>query len=102
MTSDDIREKLSKLNPEALLADGLDEALVGIAEVLDRHLAIYDTQAVIDVLHKRDGMALDDAEEFFWFNIAGAFMGPNSPMFYAFQGGVESLQESTEQPENPS
>ena len=101
MTADAIREKLSELNPEAILADGLDGALVGIAEVHGRHLAIYDTHAVVQILHERDGMDLDEAEEFFWFNVVGAYVGPNTPIFHAFQWEVISPGEVTEAAADP-
>ena len=101
MSPDDIREKLSELNPEAFMADGLDAALVGIAEVRGRYLAMYDTAAVINILMERDGLAMEEAEEMFECNIAGSYIGPNTPIFHTFQWEVTSPGEVTEATENP-
>ena len=67
-----------------LTADGLDFALVGVADVHDGRVAIYDTDKVIELLMTRDGMDHDEAVEFFDFNIAGAYVGPGTPIFMDF------------------
>ena len=89
MTVDYIREKLLVLNPEALFADGFDDALAGIVEVNDRHLALYDAQKIIDLLMNRDGMAEGDAWEHFEFNMVGAYLGPDTPIFHMFRFDFE-------------
>lgn len=80
---------LAELNPEARTADGFDEALVGIAELFSAegrvHLAAYDTGKVIEILMRGDeadeGMDYESAVEHFNFNIAGAYVGPGTPVF---------------------
>ena len=64
-----------------LLADGFDNAFIGVDNG-HRHLkAIYDTYKVINILVERDGMDEDEALEFFEFNIAGAYVGKHTPEF---------------------
>ena len=75
------RDTVAEANPEALFADGHDDAIIGIAERYGMQpVAAYNYRLVIEKLMK-DGMSLDDAEEFFEFNIIGAWMGEATPVF---------------------
>ncbi len=68
-------------NEEALFADGHDDALIGVATRYGMPpVAAYDYEKVIEELMK-DGMDRDAAEEFFDFNIIGAWVGENTPVF---------------------
>jgi len=75
-----IQNILGEMNPEALLADGFEDALIGYAEVFNKIIALYDRQACIEILMK-DGMSEIDAIEFFEFNVVGAYMGADTPAF---------------------
>ena len=78
-------EFLEELNPDALLADGLEAALVGVTvNHHHAHCAVYDIQKCIEVLMSRDGMTHEDADEFLSFNTLGAYVGPNVPLFVRF------------------
>jgi hypothetical protein len=63
---------------DIMLADGLDEAFIGITED-EPPRAVYDSQKVISILI-RDGMTYDEAQEFFSFNIECAYVGPGTPL----------------------
>jgi hypothetical protein len=77
-----IREALSELNDEALLADGLEKAIIGYtANHHHPHVAVYDARKCIDILVTRDGMAYEDAEEFLSVNTLGAYVGQNGPIY---------------------
>lgn len=78
---DRIRESLASVNEEALLADGFEKALIGYVTIFNRSVALYDRQKCIKILISRDGMSHEEAEEFFEFNVAGAYMGENTPAF---------------------
>lgn len=78
MTLDDLRE----LNPAALLADGLEAALIGYTvNHHHAHVAVYDIAKCIDVLVERDGMTAEEADEFLSFNTLGAYVGENGPIY---------------------
>jgi hypothetical protein len=64
-----------------LLADGLDDAFLGIGYQFNKAFAVYDQDKVISILMERDGMSLEDAREFFEFNIGGAYVGEYTPIF---------------------
>ena len=88
MTPAEIKERLAELNPEALLADGFDEALVGIVRQFNRYLALYDYERCIEELmdnmatsHESDSQLELSAIEYFEFNVVGAWMGENTPCF---------------------
>ena len=66
---------------DSLLADGFEDALLGFGFQFNAAVAIYDYEACIDILRDRDGMSKDGALEFFEFNVVGAYMGPNTPVF---------------------
>ena len=64
-----------------LFADGYDGAILGVAEFNGAASVVYDTAKVLQILCDRDGMTRAEAEEFFAYNVAGAFMGESSPLF---------------------
>ena len=82
MTREQIADHLGEVNPEALLADGYEEAYLGICDRFGQDpIAAYDYEACIRILMDRDGMDEEEATEFFNFNTLGAGMGPGTPYF---------------------
>ena len=79
------REVLGDEENPPMLADGLDGALIGI--VRDRWrcngdpIAVYDRAKCIEILAKDMEISPEEAEEFFEYNTAGAYVGPTTPMF---------------------
>ena len=41
----------------------------------------YDYDKCVQVFVDRDGMSLEDAEEYFQFNVLGAYVGDRTPVF---------------------
>ena len=73
---------VAEYNPDALFADGFDDCLIGVVERFGMfHVALYDKDLIIDKLMYRDKMSLEDAEEYFSFNIIGAYVGEHTPAF---------------------
>ena len=77
---EDIAEALDQ---NILMADGFDEAIIGYADSWSGDCrclkAVYDRAKCIQIL-MRD-MDEMDAEEYFEFNVAGAYVGPNTPIY---------------------
>ena len=73
---------------EILLADGFEEAFMGLASRFgfEQPVAAYDYEKCIDILVTRDGMDLEEAEEYFDFNVIGAWVGELTPIFIALKG----------------
>lgn len=73
---------LAEINPEMLLADGFEEALIGYVERCGTSpLACYDIEKCIQILIDRDGMTDEEAMEYLSYNTLGAYMGEHTPMF---------------------
>ncbi len=43
--------------------------------------AVYDTDQILEILQTVHGMDFDDAEDWFCFNIDGAYLGPGTPLY---------------------
>ena len=69
-----------------IVADGWDDAIVGIGSQFDKFFVVYSVAAILKTLIERDGMSSEDAREYFEFNIALAYVGPGTPVFM-FQVG---------------
>jgi len=82
----DITEQLSfNFNDQeenvALGADGFEAALIGYGTQFSTDLAIYDYEKCIIILIKRDGMTDEEAREYMEYNVCGAWVGKNTPIF---------------------
>jgi hypothetical protein len=66
-----------------LSADGFDDAILGVHynKQTGEYILIYSRTLCIDVLMQRDKMTHEEAEEFFEFNVEGAYMGEKTPIF---------------------
>ncbi len=78
---DDIRESLEAANPDALLADGLESALVGHVQIHPGPIvALYDRRLCVEAMVS-DGSTYEEAIEYLSFNTFGAYVGENTPAF---------------------
>ena len=76
MTLDEIRDSY----PDALMVDGHDDAIVGVASQCGgMDVILYDEEKIIETL--QEDMTYEEACEHFSFNISGAYLGPATPMF---------------------
>ena len=86
---DRLREWVSGWNEEALLADGFEDAIVGICERFGAvPVVAYDRDKCIEIIVARsdtngltDDEAYEEAAEYFGFNVIGAWMGEGTPEF---------------------
>lgn len=75
-------DKIVELNPEAIVLDGLDEAVIGIGYSKDLEpRLIYSINNIILILIGRDGMSENEAREFYDYNIADGYFGNHGPIF---------------------
>lgn len=80
------REILAESNPDMLfLGDPgctmYDDALLGTAERQGFAVACYDYEKCIEVLMKESEMDVHEAREWMEFNVIGAGVGENGPVF---------------------
>jgi hypothetical protein len=71
---------LAKIDPELLFADGFDDCILGLT-INDKGLAVvlYSEAEVVQSLAQQ--MPIDEAYEYFEFNIKGAYVGDRTPIF---------------------
>lgn len=68
-------------NPDALFADGFEAAYIGAVQQFSLPpVACYDYDLCIGIL-VAEGLSEDDACEHMSFNVTGAWVGENTPMF---------------------
>lgn len=64
--------------PEATWAKGFDDCIIGISS---KGKIVYSQVHIINKLVRRDKMEWDEAIEFFHYNIEGAYVGENTPLY---------------------
>jgi hypothetical protein len=80
------KEELTKIVEEMLgedenilLADGFEDAFIGVGRQFNTPFAIYDRGFCIDIL--LEDMSNEEAEEYFEYNVQGAYAGESTPVF---------------------
>lgn len=66
----------------SIIINGYSPAIIGKSS---QGKVVYDADKIFKVLVERDGMSLDEAQEFFWANIECLYVGEKSPLF-VFRG----------------
>jgi hypothetical protein len=78
-----IREELADIWDQDLLfmsEPEYDNAIIGVMERAGGSPVIaYDTQKILDILER--SMPMEEAQEFFEYNILGAYMGDRTPVY---------------------
>lgn len=82
-----IIEQAEFLGVEVFLLDGHDQAILGLVEIpqsmfgtKNQYVVAYSTKLILLRLYQ-DGMTRHEAQEFFDFNIAGAYLGSATPVY---------------------
>lgn len=66
----------------AVILDGLDEAIIGVTEEFGNNSRIlYSKDKILNILCERDGMNIEEAIEFYDYNILGLYAGEQNPIF---------------------
>lgn len=85
LTSVDLQQRLAETFDEELLFlvnPEFDAAIVGVAcRCGMAPVVVYSGDKIIQMLIERDGMARDEAVDYYSFNIEGAYVGERTPMF---------------------
>jgi len=77
-TRSELLESITEFNPEAKLADGFNDSILGYDT---KGRVIYSVNSILDTLVNRDGMNYDEAQEYFGFNIECAYVGEYTPIY---------------------
>ena len=78
----------------AQIADGVDDAIIGFTELWGKegYIVVYDASKMVQTLMGRDGMPAAEATEYCEFNIQGAYVGEDTPI-YVWPGTLEQIEE---------
>ena len=77
----EVKSILQDINPEALIADGLDQAIVGFGgQHPMQPVAVYDYDKCVGVFMGQ-GMSEEEAIEWMEFNVVSAYLGEGTPIF---------------------
>jgi len=92
----DIKDLISEFNEEAVVFDGFDEAIIGMAERINLGPVVaYSVEKIFEILMKGMEVSEDDLDEdetiesrkymdaleYFEYNIKGSWMGEFTPIF---------------------
>lgn len=68
--------------PDAIVMDGFDDCVVGVADSFGQPTRIvYDREAILLKLMAEDGMSQDEALEWIEYNMIGSSVGEAMPVF---------------------
>ena len=75
-------DEIIDINPEAMLADGFDDAILGMCvQFGSEPVVAYDFNKCVEIIMERDGMEREEAIDFINFNVVGAYVGLSTPVF---------------------
>tara|TARA_R110002094_G_scaffold24477_1_gene36734 strand:- start:3 stop:281 length:279 start_codon:yes stop_codon:yes gene_type:complete len=78
----DIVGEISRINPAALTADGLDAAIIGYGSQHGTDpVVIYDYDTCVEIFMKDNDWDYDGAIEWMEFNVVGSYVGTGTPIF---------------------
>lgn len=77
-----LKDFLMEMTDEVVIADGLSDAFVGLAQVgsKSKTVAVYDSVKIIRILIEQ-GLTQDEAVEYYEYNILGAYVGEATPIY---------------------
>jgi hypothetical protein len=88
MNIDEIKEWIAEYNPDAILADGYEDAIIGIGgQHGSNTVVIYDREKCIEILANQFAQEEDcedpwlEAADYFGYNTECAYVGENTPIF---------------------
>lgn len=73
-----MRDKIADINPEAIVLDGFDDAIIGISEC---GRVIYNIDKMIKILVSDNEMSEIEALEYLDFNVLCGHFGDYSPIY---------------------
>jgi hypothetical protein len=63
------------------LLSSFGAAFVGFGRRFNKIVAVYSYQKCLDVLVKESGLSEEEAEEYMEYNVVGAYIGDQTPIF---------------------
>ena len=81
MKFEEKKDLLYQLSPDVIVADGFEDALIGVGQQFNKAMAVYDRQKCIEILIERDWRSDEEAVEYFEYNVTVAWVREYTPIF---------------------
>jgi len=76
------KDDINEYAEGAVILDGFDDAIIGIVEEFGNGpRLLYSKEKILTILCNRDEMSIEDAEDFYGYNIVGLYAGEQNPVF---------------------
>jgi len=76
------REDIADINPEAIIFDELDEAIIGVGkQFTGAPVVVYDYDRCIAIFMRDNDWDHEDAIDWMQYNVLGAYLGEGTPIF---------------------
>tara|TARA_R100000951_G_scaffold64990_1_gene54845 strand:+ start:218 stop:472 length:255 start_codon:yes stop_codon:yes gene_type:complete len=78
-----VNDWLADIGETSIFADGFDDAIIGLSydPLAGSYRVCYSIGSCHECLMKYGDMSLDEAIEYFEYNVIGSYMGPETPIF---------------------
>lgn len=74
------RQDVADMDPDILMLDGFDGAIVGVVSRCGQPLiAVYSMSKMVDILREQDGAGVEEAVEYLESNVLGGWLGDRTP-----------------------
>ena len=78
----EIRERIAEMgDDDSLLADGYNDAIIGVAGGFDTGRVVYSVQKMIEIAAKELSVDHDEASEWLEYNTFQAYVGEYTPIY---------------------
>lgn len=88
-------EMWEAIDDEIIFYYGFEDAFLGFTSVNNVFVSVYDADKCVEILMENDGMEIEEAVEFFQYNVLGNNLGERTPLFLYLaesEGSEESEQ----------
>jgi len=76
------RETIDEMAEGAIVMDGFDDSIIGISEEFGQEpKIIYSKERIVQKLVKTGHMTVEEAEEYYYYNMVGGYFGERNPIF---------------------
>lgn len=77
---DQVIEFVNFVGVDIIMPDGLEEAFIGVGWQFNKPIAVFDKEQCIEIIRSW-GVDEVDALEYFEYNVQGAYVGDQTPIF---------------------
>lgn len=69
------------IDEDTIVLDGFDDCIISIVESFEGNRLVYSRELIFKKLVEESDMTIEEASEFYYYNILGTHYGDKSPIF---------------------